>query len=66
VRAILKVLVDAERGAVKGYPPHLQHHDRKRPPNYDLVLSILNEEIEYESWFAEFLVNPVWPLSAPS
>jgi ferritin-like protein len=36
---------------------HLQHDRRQRPSNltYDLSQSMLNEEIEHESWFSEFL-----------
>ena len=55
VKAILKVLVDAERCAVRGYTNICNMTVGKDHRTYDLVLSILNEEIEHESWFSEFL-----------
>lgn len=55
VHAILIVLVDAERCAVKGYSAICSMTAGKDHRTYDLCLSILHEEIEHESWFAEFL-----------
>jgi len=55
VNAILTVLVDAERCAVRGYTAICAMTAGKDPRTYELVASILNEEIEHESWFAEFL-----------
>jgi ferritin-like protein len=55
VRAILKVLVEAERCAVRGYTHICNITAGKDHRTYDLALSILHEEIEHESWFAEFL-----------
>ncbi len=55
VREILKVLVEAERCAVRGYTYLCQLTAGKDPRTYDLVQAILNEEIEHESWFSEFL-----------
>ncbi len=55
VREILKVLVEAERCAVRGYTRLCQMTAGKDPRTYDLVSAILNEEIEHESWFSEFL-----------
>ncbi|MEW6536405.1 MAG: DNA protection during starvation protein [Candidatus Auribacterota bacterium] len=52
---ILKVLVDAERCAVKGYTEICNMTAGKDHRTYDLALAILNEEIEHESWFSEFL-----------
>jgi ferritin-like protein len=52
---ILKVLVEAERCAVKGYTQICNMTAGKDHRTYDLVLAILNEEIEHESWFSEFL-----------
>jgi len=52
---ILKVLVNAERCAVRGYTELCHMTAGKDHRTYDLVLSILNEEIEHESWFSEFL-----------
>ena len=55
VIAILTVLVGAERCAVKGYTHICNLTAGKDHRTYDLALSILNEEIEHESWFSEFL-----------
>lgn len=55
VMAILKVLVAAERCAVKGYNEICNLTVGKDHRTYDLSLAILNEEIEHESWFSEFL-----------
>jgi ferritin-like protein len=55
VMAILKVLVAAERCAVKGYTEICSLTAGKDHRTYDLALAILNEEIEHESWFSEFL-----------
>ena len=52
---ILKVLVGAERCAVAGYTEICHLTAGKDHRTYDLALSILNEEIEHESWFSEFL-----------
>ena len=55
VMAMLKVLVNAERCAVRGYSQLCNMTVGKDHRTYDLVLAILNEEIEHESWFSEFL-----------
>ena len=55
VKAILKVLVEAERCAVRGYTQICNMTYGKDHRTYDLALSILHEEIEHESWFSEFL-----------
>ena len=55
VQAVLKVLVNAERCAVKGYTEICNMTAGKDHRTYQLALAILNEEIEHESWFAEFL-----------
>ncbi len=55
VKAILKVLVEAERCAVRGYTEICHMTAGKDHRTYDLALAILNEEIEHESWFSEFL-----------
>ena len=52
---ILKVLVEAERCAVRGYSHICNITAGKDHRTYDLALAILNEEIEHESWFSEFL-----------
>jgi len=55
VKAILKVLVNAERCAVRGYTEICNLTAGKDHRTYELALAILNEEIEHESWFSEFL-----------
>ncbi|KQC03514.1 MAG: DNA protection protein DPS [Methanoculleus sp. SDB] len=55
VLAILTVLVEAERCAVRAYTHICTMTAGKDHRTYDLALSILNEEIEHESWFSEFL-----------
>ena len=55
VETILKVLVEAERCAVRGYTHICNLTAGKDHRTYDLALAILHEEIEHESWFAEFL-----------
>jgi len=52
---ILKVLVGAERCAVEGYTQICHMTAGKDHRTYDLAAAILNEEIEHESWFSEFL-----------
>jgi len=54
-KGILKVLVEAERCAVRGYTEVCNMTAGKDHRTYDLALAILNEEIEHESWFSEFL-----------
>jgi ferritin-like protein len=55
VQAMLQVLVDAERCAVKGYTEICNLTAGKDHRTYDLAQAILNEEIEHEAWFSEFL-----------
>ncbi len=55
VENILKVLVEAERCAVRGYTQICNMTFGKDHRTYDLALAILHEEIEHESWFSEFL-----------
>jgi ferritin-like protein len=55
ITAMLTVLVNAERCAVKGYTGICDLTAGKDHRTYDLALSILHEEIEHESWFSEFL-----------
>ena len=54
-QAMLKVLVEAERCAVRGYTHICNLTAGKDHRTYDLSQAILNEEIEHESWFSEFL-----------
>ena len=55
IKAMLTVLVEAERCAVRGYTYICNLTASKDHRTYDLSLAILNEEIEHESWFSEFL-----------
>ncbi len=55
IQAMLKVLVGAERCAVRGYTRICNITAGKDHRTYDLSTAILNEEIEHESWFSEFL-----------
>jgi len=55
VKAILQVLVEAERCAVRGYTHICNITAGKDHRTYELASAILNEEIEHESWFSEFL-----------
>ncbi len=52
---MLTVLVEAERCAVRGYAKICNITADKDHRTYDLAQSILNEEIEHESWVSEFL-----------
>ncbi|MFW9909739.1 MAG: DNA protection during starvation protein [Candidatus Thorarchaeota archaeon] len=55
VQAILKVLVTAERCAVRGYSEICNMTAGKDHRTYALSQAILHEEVEHESWFSEFL-----------
>ncbi len=55
IKAILQVLVDAERCAVRGYTEICNLTAGKDHRTYALAQAILHEEIEHESWFSEFL-----------
>lgn len=55
IQAMLRVLVNAERCAVQGYSGICSLTAGKDHRTYDLALAILHEEVEHESWFAEFL-----------
>ena len=55
IKAMLTVLLNAERCAVRGYSNVCNITAGKDHRTYDLSLAILNEEVEHESWFSEFL-----------
>ncbi|MCX7011699.1 MAG: DNA protection during starvation protein [Candidatus Sumerlaeota bacterium] len=55
IKAMLQVLVAAERCAVGGYTHICNLTAGKDHRTYDLSLAILHEEVEHESWFSEFL-----------
>jgi len=54
-KAMLEVLVEAERCAVRQYTNLCNITAGKDHRTYDLALAILHEEIQHESWFSEFL-----------
>ena len=55
IKAMLTILVEAERCAVRGYTHICNLTAGKDHRTYELSSAILNEEIEHESWFSEFL-----------
>ena len=55
MKEMLTVLVEAERCAIRVYTDICQMTFGKDPRTYELSLAILNEEIEHEAWFSEFL-----------
>lgn len=55
VKELLNVLVEAERCAIRVYTDICQMTFGKDPRTYELSLAILNEEVEHEAWFSEFL-----------
>ena len=57
IQQILQVLLKAEQCAVRGYTHVCNITAGKDHRTYDLALAILNEEIEHEAWFAEFLAH---------
>lgn len=57
INAMLKVLLGAEKCAVRGYTRVCDMTFGKDHRTYDLALAILHEKIEHEAWFAEFLGN---------
>ncbi len=55
IKEILKILVQAERCAASQYHKICNLTAGKDHRTYELSLAILQEEIEHESWFSEFL-----------
>jgi len=55
ITALLNVLVEAERCAIRLYTDLCKMTQGKDPRSYDLSLAILSEEVEHEAWFSEFL-----------
>ncbi len=55
IKAMLQVLVSAERCAIGGYTSICNLTAGKDHRTYDLSLAILHEEVEHEAWFSEFL-----------
>lgn len=55
VKDMLQVLVQAERCAIRGYNTICNLTFGKDHRTYELALGILNEEIQHEAWFSEFI-----------
>jgi ferritin-like protein len=55
IKQLLHVLVEAERCAIRVYTELCNMTFGKDHRTYELSLAILNEEIEHEAWFSEFL-----------
>ncbi|XRH76106.1 MAG: DNA protection during starvation protein [Candidatus Methanosuratincola verstraetei] len=55
VKEILRVLLEAERCAVRVYTEICEMTHGKDPRTYDISLAILHEEVEHEAWFQELL-----------
>jgi ferritin-like protein len=52
---ILKVLLEAERCAIRTWSEICDLTFGKDPRTYDMAARILNEEVEHEAWFIELL-----------
>lgn len=52
---LLNVLVEAERCAVRCYTDLCEFTAGKDPRTWQMAAAILNEEIEHEAWFSEFI-----------
>jgi ferritin-like protein len=57
IENILKVLLEAERCAIKVYTEITSVTREKDPQTYDLALAILHEETEHEALFEELLTG---------
>ncbi len=57
IKEILKVLLDAERCAVRVYTDICNMTLGKDHRTYDISLAILHEEVEHEAWFEELLTG---------
>ena len=55
LKDLLNVLVEAERCAVRCYTDLCHFTQGKDPRTYAISSAILNEEIEHEAWFSEFI-----------
>jgi ferritin-like protein len=53
--AILEVLLEAERCAIRTWSEVCDITFGKDPRTYDMAARILNEEVEHEAWFIELL-----------
>jgi ferritin-like protein len=64
--AILEVLLEAERGAIRAWAEICDLTLGKDPRTYDMAARILNEEIEHEAWFIELLAAERGEVARPS
>src|SRR5450631_2754937 len=64
--AILEVLLEAERCAIRTWSEICDIAFGKDPRTYDMAARILNEEIEHEAWFIELLAHERDGKSIPS
>ena len=55
MKAMLAVLVEAERCAIRTYTEICNMTFGKDHRTYDMALAILHEEVEHEAWFSEYL-----------
>ncbi len=55
MKQMLKVLVEAERCAIRVYTDICNMTAGKDHRTYELAVAILHEEVEHEAWFSEFL-----------
>lgn len=55
IQDMLQILVAAERCAIRGYNAICNLTFGKDHRTYELSLAILNEEIQHEAWFSEFI-----------
>ena len=54
-KAVLAVLVEAKRCAIRTYTEICNMTFGKDHRTYDMALAILHEEVEHEAWFSEYL-----------
>jgi len=58
MKAMLAVLVEAERCAIRTYTEICNMTFGKDHRIYDMALAILHEDVEHEAWFSEYLSGP--------
>jgi len=64
--AILELLLESERCAIRSWTEVCDMTFGKDPRTYDLASRILNEEIEHEAWFIELLAHERHGKTIPS
>jgi bacterioferritin len=55
LNAVIKTVIEAERGAIEVYNKLIQKTHQKDPVTYNLMLHILEEEVEHEDEFENLL-----------